>query len=482
MRYPRTEPREKGIEKAVKSKRDNPLVPIGPTGATGGASAGTRPSRRLVMTGLAATGLAAPFLKGTRAMASDVDVVIVGAGAAGLAAARRCRAAGVSFLVLEASGRIGGRVVTDLTTFGVPYDRGAHWLHSAKDLPFFEEARASGLKVARAPDRVQARANGAPVDEATEGAFWSLAERFEAAITEAGEADRDVAIGDLMPKGTTVLRDSVGFMVGPYGCAKDVENISAVDFTRSEEREDFFAEAGYGAVMAALGRAVPVRLESPVTAIDRSGPRLVVRLADGGAVTAAQVIVTVSTNVLASGAIRFTPGLPAGHQAALKGLSLGHYNHVAVQLRPGTVDIAPDTIAVPIKAGRERMGVLADASGTGVFYCDPAGRYAEALEAAGPAAAQAAAIDELVFLFGGRVRAGVIKADATAWGRDPWYLGAYSCAEPGRADDRAVLARPIDDRLRFAGEATSRGLWGTVGGAWIEGDRAARAAIKEIKG
>lgn len=415
-------------------------------------------------------------------MASDVDVVIIGAGAAGLSAARRCQAAGVSFVVLEASGRIGGRVVTDLTTFGVPYDRGAHWLHSATDLPFFEEARASGLKVTRSPDRVEARADGREVDEPTEGAFWALAGRFEAAIAAAGEAGRDVAIGELMPRGSAVLQDSVGFLVGPYGCAKDVEAISAVDFTRSEEREDFFAEAGYGAVMAALGRTVPVKLNSPVTAIDRSGKRIVVRLADGGQLTAAQVIVTVSTNVLAAGAIRFTPGLPAAHVSALEGLSLGHYNHIAVQLKPGTVDIAPDTIAVPIRAGRERMGVLAHASGRHVYYCDPAGTFAKALEAAGPDAAKAAAIDELVFLFGGRVRAGVIKADATAWGRDPWFLGAYSCAEPGRANDRAALARPIDERLRFAGEATSRGLWGTVGGAWIEGDRAARMAIKGIKG
>lgn len=415
-------------------------------------------------------------------MASDVDVVIVGAGAAGLAAARRCQAAGVSFLVLEASDRIGGRVVTDTATFGVPYDRGAHWLHSAKDLPFFEEARAAGLTIVGAPDRFELRAAGEVVDDTQEAAFWALADRFETAISAAGERGRDVAIGDVMPSAPAILRDPVGFLVGPYGCAKDIEHISTVDFSRSEEREDHFAEAGYGTLMTALARAVPVRLKSPVVAIDRTGKTIGVRLADGGTLTARQVIVTVSTNVVASGAIRFTPPLPDSHQRALEGLKLGYYNHIAVQLKPGTVDIEPDTIAMPLKTGRETMGVLAHASGTHVFYCDPAGRYAEALEAAGPEAAKAAAIDELVFLFGGRVRAGVIKADATSWGRDPLFKGAYSCAEPGRADDRATLASAIDGRLRFAGEATSRTLWGTVGGAWIEGDRAARAAIRGVRG
>lgn len=101
-------------------------------------------SRRGVVAGLG-LGLAAPAIA-RAARPVDTDVVVIGAGAAGLAAARSLRRAGRRVIVLEARTRIGGRAFTDRTALGAPFDRGAHWLHSAEDNPFLAEARRLGRR------------------------------------------------------------------------------------------------------------------------------------------------------------------------------------------------------------------------------------------------------------------------------------------------------------------------------------------------
>ena len=105
--------------------------------------------RRFVAGGAALAAL--PLLSRTSA-AAEVDVVVVGAGAAGLSATRELLRQGASVATLEASSRVGGRAWTNLSLFGVPYDVGAHWLHHSEKNPFVQYAKDTGFTVYPAPD------------------------------------------------------------------------------------------------------------------------------------------------------------------------------------------------------------------------------------------------------------------------------------------------------------------------------------------
>jgi monoamine oxidase len=90
------------------------------------------------------------------------------------------------------------------------------------------------------------------------------------------------------------------------------------------------------------------------------------------------------------------------------------------------------------------------------------------------------ALDWLTTLYGADMRKAVKRTSATRWNHEPWTLGAFSAASPGGQWGRGALAEPVRDRIFFAGEATHETLWGTVGGAWASGERAANAVLKKL--
>jgi monoamine oxidase len=108
------------------------------------------------------------------------------------------------------------------------------------------------------------------------------------------------------------------------------------------------------------------------------------------------------------------------------------------------------------------------------------GRFASELEQAGPGALAAQSIDEIAALLGNDFRRQLTPLSESRWSHDPFAQGSYSHALPGHADQRAVLAAPLDGRLFFAGEATSPNFFSTAHGARDSGERAAREVIGQI--
>ncbi|MCW1841561.1 flavin monoamine oxidase family protein [Prosthecomicrobium hirschii] len=429
--------------------------------------------------GAANPGGAANAAGAATSSAAEVDVVVVGAGAAGIAAARTLLAAGRSFLVLEARDRIGGRCVTDTGLFGRPVDLGAHWIHAVDATPFAGHAAERGLGLVEARQDFtlydgRRRLGGPEAD-----AFGDAWEAFEQAILAAGRARRDVAAAEVMPTGLGDWADTVAFALGPFGCAKDVEHISTVDFAAAVEYPQAFVTEGYGTLIARLAEGIPVGTGIPVTRIVRSGPRLAVET-PRGTVSARAAIVTVSTDALAAGAVRFDPPLPADQEDALTGLSLGDYEHIFVELPQGALGLGPDEPVLLKRQGRRTLGLLANLGGSGLVMADAAGSFAADLARAGDRAAVAFALELVAQSFGADAVRRPGRSHVTRWRADPWIRGAFSCAEPGRARDRAILRRPVDERLRLAGEATHPSLWGSVGGAWAEGIRAATETLAAL--
>jgi monoamine oxidase len=407
---------------------------------------------------------------------TEVDVAIIGAGAAGLAAASTLAAAPLNVLVLEAQDRIGGRAHTALLA-GMPLDLGCEWLHSADRNPLVEKIAATGLTIDKTPPpwaHPEATINfSAAEGQAYGAAFAAFDERVEAAAGQAG----DQPASDLLEPGNRWNPLLNAFSA--YYNGAEFDQVSVKDYGAYDDSElNWRVAEGYGAGIAGLApRGVRVVGDCPVSLLRHDGPRLSLETAKG-VVQARAAIVCVPTALLAAGALRILPELPA-KLAAAEGLPLGLADKVFLKLDE------PDAFAVEsmVYGAPERTA-------TGAYHLRPLGRpvieaffggaHARSLEAEGPGASAAFAIDELVGVYGSGLRGRVSVLAKTAWASDPWARGSYSHALPGRAGERAVLAAPVDGRLFFAGEACSPHAFSTAHGAWQTGERAAREVLAAL--
>jgi monoamine oxidase len=413
--------------------------------------------------------------------AGEVDVAIIGAGAAGIAAARRIAGTKARLVLIEASGRLGGRCFTDTATFGVPFDRGAHWIHIPDLNPVTPLAMKSGFDIYAAPpaQRVKIGRRYARAGEMED--YLTATVRANRAIGDAGRGKQDVSCAQALPKDLDDWRPIIEFVLGPFGCAKDLAEVSASDFSRSAERDtDMFCRQGLGALIAKLADGLPVQVSSPVTRIDWSERNRIEIITAKGRVFARTVIVTVSTSVLMSDKLKFEPELPRRYLDAIGKLQLGSYDHVALELPGNPLGLQRDEVVFEKAESARTAAILANISGTTLCTVEVAGKFGAELAASGEQEMVSFALDWLTTLYGADMRKAVKRTSATRWNHEPWTLGAFSAASPGGQWARGALAEPVRDRIFFAGEATHETLWGTVGGAWASGERAADAVLKKL--
>jgi monoamine oxidase len=420
-------------------------------------------------------------------MTADTDVVVIGAGLAGLGAATRLGERGVGCVVLEASPRIGGRAWTTYPEAlgGVWFDMGAIWLHDAEHNPLSPIARAFGDKLLRSDEiRVERTFVGGrlatPAELADYAAAWP---RYEAAADGLLAKYADVPLSHV----ASALPDdpwaaTIEAWEGPVICTVDADSFSALDWRRNAlGGSNLVPDGGIGAfVQRRLGQGLDIRLNTPVTRVlwNGAGGRVKVETSNG-AISAKACIVTVSTGVLASGALAFDPPLPAATMDSIHALPMGLALKVAMRAT------GPYRLDLPLHCSVDRR-IERQGDVLMPFQCWPFGRdYVQGwfggamawdLARAGEAAAADFALSQLRALFGGRVDRlfhGGGKL-ITGWDADPWVRGAYSYAIPGRADARRALSEPVGDgRLMFAGEACHDGFASTLAGAWISGQDAA---------
>ena len=399
-----------------------------------------------------------------------LDACVVGAGAAGLVAARALSDTGYSVRVLEARGRVGGRAWTDTQTFGVPIDRGCAWLHNAGSNPWTAYARAHGATVVeRSPDwqRYIGRTPLSPERRAAWEAAWA---RAEDAIEAAARAGRDVPASAVLPLDLPFRTLFDAIMSWAMGV--DPDALSTVDYAPYDDTDvNWAVREGLGTVVAAAARGLDVVLECPVLAIDWSGPQ--VRVTTGhGTLECRAVVVTVPTTVLAQGTPRFFPTLPPAYDEAFHGLTLGVADKVFVEVAPGAMPLDGSVHLVASDTTTRTASVTVRPAGHELLLVFFGGAYARELEETG--ALEAAARDELIGLFGSDLGDAIRRTTATAWLGDPWARGSYSAARPGFARCREVLGEPVAERVFFAGEACPPSMYGAIHGAWASGADAAR--------
>jgi monoamine oxidase len=412
---------------------------------------------------------------------SNVDVAIIGAGAAGLGAANALKDSGLSVIVLEARDRVGGRAHTIQAAPDVVFDVGCGWLHSADKNSFVGIAGQLGFEINKdlPPWRERAYGKAFPQEDRNDfiRALDQFYDRAEAAAIEARRTGRDLPANLSLEPGNrwNPMIDAISTYIN----GSELDRVSILDMDAYEDTNlNWRVRRGYGALVAAYAATCPLALNCAVTLIDHSGKRVRIETSRG-TLTADKVIVTVPTNLIADEAIRFHPALPAKIDAA-SGLPLGLADKVTIALA--------EPEALP-KEGNLRAATMRTEMGT--YHLRPfgqpciegffGGRFARQIEDAGDGAMCAAAIDEIVSFLGNDFRRKLKPLAESRWAHDPLARGSYSHALPGHAGDRAVLAAPVDGRLFFAGEATSPNFFSTAHGARDSGERAAKEVLATAK-
>jgi monoamine oxidase len=370
--------------------------------------------------------------------------------------------------VLEARGRVGGRAVT-VPLRGHPVDLGAHWLHAGPINPLVALGFERREPLRRAPQEshlVVDRRRGRPAEAAALGRAFDRADR---ALTHGAREPEDRPAARNLPL-LGRYRDAISIVHGLV-CGRPLEHVSARDFPSLEYSDNFFIPGGYGAYVARLARGLPIRLDAPVTRLDWSGAGVRAH-GDFGTVSARAAVVTLPSSVLQAGGIAFAPALPAAASEAIHGFTRGTYEHVVLHW-PGAPFRGPDRLASFVGGRDCPAGMLTRLDGTPFHLFELDELMRDRLDGRGPDAARRLARAVLADRFGHRALRDLAIPALSTWREDPLSLGSWAVVPPGRFSIRDDLKAPVAERLWFAGEALSRPQWGTVGGAWAEGERAA---------
>jgi monoamine oxidase len=422
---------------------------------------------------------------------TQVDVVIIGAGAAGLAAASALRAAGCATLILEAAHQPGGRARTSTPSAlgGAWIDEGAGWIHLAEHNPLVPLAEAAGLRlkpVLQGEERMYVEGRLAtPADHAAYEAaetVWTEA----AMLRAAEEPDTDLASASGAMRYDNSWVPTLEAWHSSLIDAVDAQYLSVKDWrTNQLDGQNLNPPDGFGRLLCDLlvPGAGEIRLNTSVRQILWGGSAVTIETKTAGTVEAKAVIVTVSTGVLRAGALVFDPPLPEASRQAIADLPMGLLSRVALRAKGADrLGLSAGTHAFRqvVKHGDPFMSFITWPRGAdhvvGFFGGDAAWALAKDSRAATEFARS-----EWRSLFGSA--ADQIFRDesfTTDWGTDPCNLGAYSYARPGGAGARAALAAPVGERLLFAGEACrTDGTAGTVGGSVLDGRRAASLLLNQ---
>jgi monoamine oxidase len=417
-------------------------------------------------------------------MSSEPDVIVIGAGASGLSAAKELTRLGLTYIVIEGSHRIGGRAYSEEIAPDVWFDLGCSYLHQGDTNPFVAIADELGVIIGKDKGDIFTDAklgiyeNGVSLSPGEREAYFSNLNECYTAVHASADRGEDVAVADLMDLESKYVMTYANLMAATY--SKDIDQVSCIEVASFGAGPDVPILDGYGNLVAAWGADIPVSLNTKVERIDYSSKGVSVETTRG-TLQARTVLSTVSNGILASGEIEFMPALPDWKIEAVLGLPTGTLNKICIHFEEDVFGPGGRGFHVNCHQDAGAAGFEASVMGQNTAIVFIGGRQAIWLEKQGQQACHEFAVDQVAEVFGSDIRKHVTRSIATAWATDPWTRGSYSCALPGHGHQRVELARPLKNRLFFAGEATTVGDHGCCHGALRSGIRAAREIGDSLK-
>lgn len=411
-------------------------------------------------------------------MQSSCDLVIIGAGAAGLAAARAATKAGLNIELVEAMDRIGGRAFTDHVSLPAPFDHGCQWLHSAGINPFKTLADQLGFRYWTDPFQIRIHDGTWWLNEQANEDFWAFLNATYDKIDTAAAAGDDRAAAEFIDRASPWANLFAQNYTGYVAAAP--EHSSTYDTGRyNNTHQDWPVENGLGALVTASAADIEVNLDCPVKSVDWGGPEIMVGT-KRGMIFCRTVLVTTAIPTLREERFKFFPQLPDWKRDAIERIEMGYAEKIAFWFKRDPFQGQPMHFAMPNWEGAVSAAFQVHPYGRPQATLFAAGHFARDLFAQGEEAAIAEGRNLLVKFFGADILKDIAATKATQWVNNPWIGGAYSVLRPGGGEARAELARPIDDRLFFAGEATSCDAFSTVHGAHQSGLDAVAAIVKAL--
>ncbi len=434
--------------------------------------------------------LAAPFMTTSPAWAEndDFDVIVIGAGISGLAAARRLQDLGYSVVVLEAASQIGGRIRTDWS-LGAPFEAGAGWIHRPEGNPVTEIAEKIGAPMIETPDqsfKVFAR-NGSPVSNSKILSKYKDLEKLYKKVDDTFDGDQSLsnAVARISKKSfkDPVLR----WMMSAYtefSTGGSIEKLSAFYFDEDYEFDgaDVILPDGYDQIPKSLADGLDIRLDTIVDTVEYEE-------GDGAAVYTSKgtfesyfVICTVPLGVLKKGAITFDPPLPKAYQRSIDKIGFGSVTKLALKF---------EEPFWPLET--QYLGYMSEPKGRWNYFVNyrtfssenillglSVGDYPFVAEKMSDADMVTDCMGALRTMFGGNIPVPVSHL-ATRWSEDPHTYGAYSYSAVGnKPSDFNDLAKPVANTILFAGEHTTFEYHGTTHGAYLSGLAAANLIEDEL--
>ena len=410
----------------------------------------------------------------------QVDVVVIGAGAAGIGAGQALKAQGRSFVILEAADRVGGRAFTDRVSLPDPWDQGCHWFHCADVNPLVPWGERLGADFER-EDRMDSGVmwiKGGWLDDDTMTRGDTVFSQSFADVYSASRRGDDCALSDILPATgpwSAYIRYVARLMSS--GDPADVSVSGYADYADTEV--NYVVRSGLGDLIERMAAGLPIRLNTAVTAVEQrpGGVRVVT---EAGVIEAKTVIVTVSTNVLAAGAIRLDAPDARPVMDRIADVPCGAYEKIAIALRRPPIDVGETQFCWIEPYEGQPLSFEFAPTRTPILIAHVGGSDARTLVAEGRQAMIDLAVERLVDAFGSAVRADVTHAEVTGWLKNPLIRGAYSHAKPGLAGRRREMIAAETGDVLFAGEAFSLKWEATAHGAWQSGQDAAKRAAARI--
>ena len=411
-----------------------------------------------------------------------LEVLIIGAGAAGLSAARQLQKQGVSFKIIEASHRVGGRAWTDQQILGVPVDMGCSWVSGADKNSLTKVGRNAGLTMVDHTNASEAlfvgdrRATDAEWDE-----FEKARRKIDKRLSKAGKTGSTLPASEVIPKDLPFSATAQSWL-GPMDYGVNFKDLSPLDhWEQTDDQPSYLVKEGFGTLVATLVDGLDVSLNTKVTRIDWSGDGVELETSQG-TLRAARVLITVSTGVLASGDITFHPALPLEKQEAIHNVPMGLLVKVPLLFDGARMGFSEGEW-VTYKVDEDQAGkacyFIAWPCGHDYLFGNIGGDLGWELSRAGSDVAVDYAMGALTSMLGNDVRKHFVQGTMTDWAVNPLTYGAYSVQRPGTNGARKALGGSVADRLFFAGEAVGGARAALANGAYDSGKKVAKKIAKK---